>query len=265
MNYRLVNSEEKLVTLASRPDFLSTNVFTENLVGVRLCKSKVTLDKPMYIGQAVLELSKLEMYELRYVHLPRYEHEFGGKIRVAGGDTDSFFLRVDGIRVERDLLPKMQQDGLLDSSNYDSNHPLYSVTCKAKLGCIKDEAEGLPFKEWVLLKPKQYSMKLASGKEKKRAKGVRTHTLSAEIRHEDYLRTIKNCVEMKHTQRRIGSKRHQNYTLQYVKSTLSFFEDKRAWVNVEQSTAYGNHHITSSRRPPTKKSLSTAPQLMEVD
>ena len=56
MNYRLVNSEEKLVTLASRPDFLSTNVFTENLVGVRLCKSKVTLDKPMYIGQTVLEL-----------------------------------------------------------------------------------------------------------------------------------------------------------------------------------------------------------------
>ena len=49
---------------------------------------QVKLNKPVYIGQCVLDLSKLEMYELRY----RYEAEFGPewRIRVVGGDTDSF-------------------------------------------------------------------------------------------------------------------------------------------------------------------------------
>lgn len=55
---------------------------------------QVLLDKPVYIGQAVLDLSKLLMYKLRYEKLPRYATQFGGRITIAGGDTDSFFLEV---------------------------------------------------------------------------------------------------------------------------------------------------------------------------
>ena len=252
-NFRLCNTEEKLTTYASRPEFLYSVIFTEDLVGVKMVKEQIYLEKPVYIGQAVLELSKLEMYELRYTHLARYEQQLGGRIRVAGGDTDSFFLRIDGIDVAHDLLPRMKHDQLLDSSNYPKEHPLFSDACKARLGCIKDECEGLPCLEWILLRPKCYSMLMANNKEKKRAKGVRRFTVGKVIRHAHYRDIFKTQTISQHKQRRIGSQLHQNYTLDYLKLTLSFWEDKRAWVSANVSLPYGNHNLTQERRPPSLK------------
>lgn len=199
---------------------------------------------------------------LRYVHLTSYQRRFGGNIRIAGGDTDSFFLCIEGINTEKDLLPAMLERGLLDTSNYPSTHPLYSNKFKAKLGCIKDEAEGQPFVEWILLRPKNYSMLTLSQNEKKRAKGVRKFTLAKEIRHEDFIKAYKDQIDFNHVQRRIGSKKHQNYTLQYTKRTLTFFEDKRAWIGKNVSLPYGNHLLTKDRRPPKRKGSSLAPELL---
>lgn len=86
----------------SKPRYLDFKVFAEgceeegthNVVGVHLLKKKIVLDKMIFAGQAILDLSKLEMYELRYNLLSKYENEFNGEIRIAGGDTDSFFLKV---------------------------------------------------------------------------------------------------------------------------------------------------------------------------
>ena len=56
------------------------------------------------------------------------------------GDTDSFFLEFRGIIVPHQLLLAMATDGLLDSSNYPHDHPLYSSVGKAELGMVKDES-----------------------------------------------------------------------------------------------------------------------------
>lgn len=72
MNFRLCNTPEQVEKLSSAPRFQSSIIFNENLVGVHLAKEMIVLDKPVFIGQAVLDLSKLVMYELRYVHLARY-------------------------------------------------------------------------------------------------------------------------------------------------------------------------------------------------
>ena len=252
MNYRLANSEQKLITLASRPEFMSSTIFNPDLVGVRLTKQRITLDKPIYIGQAVLELSKLTMYQLRYDHLNTYAKHFGGHIKVAGGDTDSFFLWIHGFRADH-LLEKMKEDGLLDSSNYPSNHPLYSEEHKARLGCIKDEAEGDPFIEWYLLRPKCYSMKAYKGKDKMRAKGVSRSTLGNEITHASYKQAYNNQVCLSHEQRRINSEKHETFTLKFTKVSLNFWEDKRAWVSKNLSLPYGHHTLTTERRPPLKR------------
>lgn len=71
MNFRLCNSENQVISLSSNPSFQSSTIFNENLVGIHLAKEKVILDKPVFIGQAVLDLSKLVMYELRYTHLAK--------------------------------------------------------------------------------------------------------------------------------------------------------------------------------------------------
>jgi len=262
MKFRLCTNGETLETLASRPEFLNSFIFTGDLVGVHLAKDKVILNKPIYIGQAVLDLSKLVMYELFYGQLQSYAHQLGGSIDIAGGDTDSFFLKTTGIDVVNKLIPQMRRDGLLDTSNYPPTHPDYSDAHKAELGCIKDEAAGKPFREWVLLRPKAYSMLADDGKESKRAKGVRRATLMRGITHADYKRAYRQQVNLFHLQRRIGSIDHQLYNLTYVKKTLSFFEDKRAWVSINRSLPFGNHQLGPAEKP-SRKRVSNYPRLIE--
>ena len=75
---------------------------------------------------AVLDLSKLIMYELRYKTVTSYEEELGGRIEVIGGDTDSLFCKITNINLYSVLHPAMLRDGLLDSSNYPHDHALFS-------------------------------------------------------------------------------------------------------------------------------------------
>lgn len=64
-NYRLINDMETMKTIASRAEFQEGYIFSENLVGALLVKEAIVLSKPIFIGQAVLDLSKLMMYQLK--------------------------------------------------------------------------------------------------------------------------------------------------------------------------------------------------------
>jgi len=256
MKYRLCTNEEDLKIMASRPEFLNSVIFNDNLIGVHLAKDKVKLTKPIYIGQAVLDLSKLIMYELYYNTLQGYAKDAGGSIEIMGGDTDSLFLKTTDIDVKNYLIPRMSHDEVLDTSNYPKDHPQFSNRCKARLGSIKDEAGGRPFKEWILLRPKAYSMLAADGKEYKRAKGVSYATVCREIRHSHYRDVFLNQMATSHVQRRIGSKLHQLYNFTYNKKTLSFFEDKRAWTSINSSLPYGNHLLGDVAKPVGKRILN---------
>ena len=71
MNFRLCNTEQQVLNYASNPSFQSSTIFSGDLVGISLAREKIVLDKPVFIGQAVLDLSKLVMYQLRYTHLAK--------------------------------------------------------------------------------------------------------------------------------------------------------------------------------------------------
>ena len=122
---RLCNNRTSFVAQSSKPTYRRCIIIKENLVAAMLNKESICLDRPVYIGQAVLDLSKLRMYRLQYVELQRYRHQFpGSKINIIAGDTDSFFLEVRGIALATQLLPQMMRDGLLDTSNYPADSPL---------------------------------------------------------------------------------------------------------------------------------------------
>ena len=173
-DYKLRNSEASMLKDTRKPFYLRSHYFSQDFILNEMMNLEVKLNKPIFIGQAVLDLSKLIMFDLRYKKLINYENEFGGKITVIGGDTDSLFCRIDNISLHGQLHPAMLRDGLLDSSNFPRTHQLYSVNNKAKLGCIKDELEGEIIEETVLLKPKCYSMITHRESEKKRAKGLQS-------------------------------------------------------------------------------------------
>ena len=245
IDYRLCNTEEKFMAYTSKPLFLSATRFSEDLVGVELLKGTVNLDKPIFIGQAVLDLSKLIMYRLRYEKLAKYQSRFGGSIKVVAGDTDSFFLEVRGMSVASQLLPAMKEDGLLDSSNYPRDHPLYSLVGKAELGRIKDECGGTPIQDAIFLRPKCYSLFLFGNREHKRAKGVQRAVITKAITHQDYVDLVESAVPLYATVRGFRSIEHIIPTVTTSKRALSLFEDKRAWVDTNLSYAYGHVNIPS--------------------
>ena len=226
---------------------------------------QVLLDKPVFIGQAVLDLSKLVMYQLRYKSLADYAKRFGGSITIAGGDTDSFFLEVRDISLKNHLLPAMAKDGLLDTSNLPSSHPLYSNTNKARLGCVKDEGAGEVWKEWVLLRPKCYSMITQSEHEHKRAKGVQRSVVARAMQHDSYVAIFEGAEADYRNVRRFSSVCHAISTVEQRKKALSLWEDKRAWTSLNSSLAYGHHSLSDSTAPlpsPPKRPRFTIQNLL---
>jgi hypothetical protein len=257
MDVRLCNTRSQFVSQSSKPLFRRSIIIKENLVAAVLNKETICLDRPVYIGQAVLDLSKLRMYRLQYDELEKYRREFvGGSINIIAGDTDSFFLEIRNIDLKTKLLPAMQRDGLLDTSNYPCLSPLYSRAAENRIGLFKDESGGTEnYLEWVFLRPKCYSMLSDEGGETHKAKGVLRRT---KLRHDEYLEIYKSFnpeeeeqddapapKRLRVDQRRIGSSNHRLMTVAYSKTALSIVDDKRAWVAQNKSLPYGHYALNS--------------------
>src|SRR5277367_2831912 len=249
-DYKLRNTEEHVEMDASKPHYLRSHRFSQDLILNELVNLQVKLNKPIFIGQAVLDLSKLIMYDLRYNNFPRYEEEFGGQISVLGGDTDSLFCLITNIYLYGQLHPAMSRDGLLDSSNFSTGHHLFSDRYKAVLGCIKDELPGQVVREAVLLKPKCYSMITVAGYEKKTAKRVHFCVRQA-IAHDKYREVFERQIEIVRTVRRFQTENHVVSTIQQQKWALSCTDTKRAWISANTSLPYG--HYALDDEPPARR------------
>ena len=208
----------------------------EYFVGVEAKRLSVKLDKPIYTGFSVLELSKWHMYDFHYNHMmKKYGPE---KAKLLFTDTDSLTYQVH----TQDLYEDMKQDqDLYDTSNYPQEHPLYSAKNKKVIGKFKDETAGLPITEWVGLRAKMYSMKLMDGKEKKTGKGIKKIVLKKQIKHQDF----KDCLflqqDYQHSMMQFRSQGHQLFTTRQIKKSLSPFDDKRYILDNGTTTRAHGH------------------------
>ena len=140
------------------------------------------------------------------------------------------------------LLERMKDDGLLDTSNYKPDNPLHSMSVANKIGLVKDESCGvLNFIEWIFLRPKCYSMLLSDGSEQLRAKGISLRNTN--IDHEMYKCSYMHQTECRVDQRLIESINHQLYTIKRNKVALSSMDDKRQWIGINESRAYGHYSL----------------------
>ena len=109
-------------------------------------KTTVTLCKPVYVGMSVLDLSKLLMFQFYYETLKPI---YGGDVRLLYTDTDSLILEFQ----TEDLYADMGRNpDVYDTSNFPTNHPLYSEVNKKVVGKFKDELGGKLLKEFVGLR-----------------------------------------------------------------------------------------------------------------
>jgi hypothetical protein len=229
---RLVNSRAKCQTLINKPHCLRFQMFVEELAAIELQKVKCLINKPTYVGFAVLELSKLHMFHFHYDHLRVWYP--GAELLFT--DTDSLVYHIHTADLYEELKHRAEQ---FDFSNYKRLHPLFTETNKMVLGKMKDEAAGEIITEFVGLRPKMYSyvthkktfdsdgVHIATSlKEAKRAKGIQRASLAA-IRHAEYLAQLHHAKENYVNIRRIGQRHHRVYTLGSQKRGLCAFDDKR--------------------------------------
>ena len=106
---KLVTTEEKIIKLVSEPNYHTTKHFSKNLLAIEMKKTKVKMNKPVYLGMSILDISKTLMYEFWYNYVkPKYKD----KAKLCYMDTDSFVINIftkDFFKI----LTMMLKDGLI--------------------------------------------------------------------------------------------------------------------------------------------------------
>ncbi|KFM67681.1 hypothetical protein X975_16856, partial [Stegodyphus mimosarum] len=207
VDIQIVNNVRKAQRLVAAPSFKEFRIFDDDLVGIQRVKNVITLNRPIYVGFAILELSKLHMYEFHYDHMKR---NYGSRAQLLFTDTDSLTYSVQTEDIYKDMSLHLD---LYDTSEYPKEHPLYSEKNKKRIGCFKDELNGAPVQEFVGLKAKMYSLLTPCG-EKKTAKGVSRTVLRKHIRHLNYKDCLFNETRSRDMQRRIASESHRLFTVE---------------------------------------------------
>lgn len=237
---RLVNNVKKAEKLVASPSFTSFTKIDDELVAIHRKLTTLTLSRPVQCGAAILDISKVLMYNFHYnVILKKY----GSNAKLLFTDTDSLTYEITTPNLEQDLRELGQY---FDFSDYPPNHPLYNTSNKKKIGYFKDELNGKNGLEFVGLRPKMYSLLSESGT-KQAAKGINRSVAKQQLKHHMFKTCLETLEPTTVQQNRIGSERHRIYTLQQTKRALSAFDDKRYLLNdAVSSYAYGHYRIAVS-------------------
>ena len=241
VNVKLVNTGDDFKKLTARPNYQSRKIFNENLVSVHMKKTRLLMNKPVYLGMAILDLSKTVMYDFHYRYIkPKY----GSKAKLLFTDTDSLFYEIETEDFYKDISGDVKDR--FDTSNYPENHPSGIPTGinKKRLGMFKDEAGGKQIKEFVGLRAKLYSFIMDEGKENKKCKGIKKAVVERSITHKDYLTCLITGIEQLRRQNIIRSYDHILYTEEINKIALSAADDKRYLLKDSFNTlAWGIYKI----------------------
>ena len=150
---KLVTTEEKRSKLVSEPNYHTTKHFSKNLLAIEMKKTKVKMNKPVYLGMSILDISKMLMYEFWYDYIkPKYKD----KAKLCYMDTDSFVIHIFTEDFFEDIANDVEK--WFDTSKYDKNDkkPLPIGMNKKVISLFKDELGGKIMKEFCVLRAKRH-------------------------------------------------------------------------------------------------------------
>ena len=180
VDVRLVTDENKLSKLTSKPTYVSSKIFNENLVAVHKIKETLTLNRLAYVGMRILDLSKTLMYDFHYNYIKK---KYGDKAKLLFTDTDSLTYEIEAEDVYQDF---WNDKNKFNNSDYPESSPYFDKTNKKVISKFNDEAAGVPICEFVGLRSKMYSYMKDDQKGGKTAKGIKKNIIKKDITHENY-------------------------------------------------------------------------------
>ena len=223
-NVILVDDRKKALKLSSKPNFDRATIFDENLVAVHMKKTEVYFNKPIYVGQAILDLSKILMFDFHYNYIRK---KYGNKAELLFTDTDSLMYLIQTDDFYLDIKHDIKKN--FDTSDYHENHPseIKTGVNKKVIGKFKDEVGGNQITHFVGLRPKLYTFKVETkykkdekGKlkeinvieeDKRKAKGVKKNVIKKSLTFEDYKECLYTEEEIMKEMNIIRSQNHDIY------------------------------------------------------
>ena len=235
MSLHLTIKDDNAVNWFSRPTFKTAKEI-DGLYLIETYADEVVMDKPIYVGTSILDLSKVCMMDFHYNVIEKHFHN---KYNFIYGDTDSLVYNIyhndiyDWIKNNKEHfdLSDSLRDDLKDGEN------------KKVLGKFKDEMHSLPLREWIGLNPKVYSLihknKKKEWENKKTLKGVSKAVVKNNIEHKDYVDVISTDSVAVRDVVSIRSFNHQLYTFKQPKIALTSFYDKMCMINRNDCVPFG--------------------------
>ena len=196
ISVKLVNNSKDYLRCISKPSFISQKIFSENFVVIHEVKPVLTLDKPIYVGFGILDLSKLLMYEFHYEYI---KSKFDAIL--LSTETDSLVYEIKTKDVYEDFY---QDKNLFEFIDYSLNSKFFDPLNKKVIGEMKDEFKEKIISEFAGLKLKMYSLISVDDKEVTKAKGV-----NKKIRHKEFVDVLFNKKVIKHNMKRIQCRLHR--------------------------------------------------------
>ena len=153
INIKLINNDKDNVKCINKPSFVSQKIFSKNFVAVHEIKPVLILNKPIYVGFSILDLSKYFMYEFHYKYI---KSKFDAKLLFT--DTDSLVYNTEAKDVHEEFY---QDKNLFDFSEYPVDSKFFDPVNKKVAGKMKDEYK---------LRSKMYSLISVDDEELTKAK-----------------------------------------------------------------------------------------------
>ena len=223
-NIHLIDNRKKAVKLSSKPNFDRCTIFDRNLIAVHMKKTEVYFNKPVYVGQAILDLSKTLMFNFHYTYI---KEKYKNKAELLFSDTDSLMYEIKTKDFYLDISSDVRDK--FDTSDYPSDHPSGILTGANKkvIGMFKDEVAGKQITHFVGLRPKLYSFKIEEDSDVKKCKGVKKNVVKKKLDFDDYVKCLFSGEKEMRSMKIIRSEKHDIYSKEVNKIALSNEDDKR--------------------------------------
>ena len=160
---KLVNNIVDYLKQVMKPNFKSGMLLGTDLMSCEMGKVKVKMNKLVYLGQAILDLSKTIMYEFHYDYMKKKYNEVDLKLLYM--DTDSLVYKIRTEDFYKDISEDVE--ARFDTSGYVPDRPLPIGKNNKVIGLMKDELGGKIMKEFISLRPKMYSYRVKESEPKK--------------------------------------------------------------------------------------------------
>ena len=216
--------------------------------------NSIEMIKPLAVGFAILELSKLFMYQ----SYDKFKEHFGREnLKLCFSDTDSFLFSVKCDNLVEQL---KSIEHIFDFSKYENDHELYDNSRANHLFYFKDEMKGkAAITEFIALSPKCYSMTVKNLKTKKIltkkiCKGLKKSSINNQLSFTDYEECLNSASLIYKSFNHLKSKNHRVGTTYQRKIALLAMDSKRYVLPCGKCTlALGSSQNKKCHLHPCKK------------